>query len=539
MNTGSLAIVAALVTLLAVCVDASSVHPSGCERDLNVALSIEPNEQLARLQQVSDSDVYLLRTFKSPAHTEAARKIKTWMELAGMRSWVDSIGNVHGELRGPEATHGAIVLGSHYDTVRDAGAYDGTLGIVTAVAAVKAMLLSSCDAATAASVKETDGWVDVRGIASSFVAGPGRRVHVRVVAFTDEEGMRFHTTFLGSRALTGQLTPEILAATDAAGVSVAASIGLPDDPEGRERALGALAMPAGSVRAYVEAHMEQGPVLEAAARPIGIVRAISGQSRLQVQVVGEQGHAGTVPMHLRKDPLRAASRLIDAIGAHCSTPPRTTAATLAAATHTTLQRLHSSTHPMLRDLVAAAAQQLPPAAQAWFHLRWLQLEQAAAQPYLVCTVGGVDIWPRVSNVIPGAVNFTVDIRSDSDDARGAVEAWLRQAVAADCDAHGMRCGVAQLHAAVTQHADMDVRDVLSTAAARAAARSAAGAAPPLPPVLTSGAGHDALAMAEVVPMGMLFVRCRGGVSHSPKEFVLPEDVAEAATVLLEFLLDTA
>lgn len=243
-------------------------------------------------------------------------------------------------------------------------------------------------------------------------------------------------------------------------------------------------------------------------------------------------------MHLRKDPLRVASRLIDAIGGHCSAPPRTASSSLAAAAHSALQIAHQRTHPTLRDWVAAAAQQLPPAAQAWFHLRWLQLAQAAAQPYLVCTVGAVDLWPGVSNVIPGAVNFTVDIRSDSDPAREAVQLWLRQAVDAECGTHGMRCGVAQLHSAVTQHADMDVREALAAAAGRVAAARSGGAVTRPVPVLTSGAGHDALAMAEAVPMGMLFVRCRGGVSHSPEEFVLREDVAEAAAVLMEFLVDT-
>lgn len=269
--------------------------------------------------------------------------------------------------------------------------------------------------------------------------------------------------------------------------------------------------------------------------------------------------AGTVPMHLRKDPLRVAARLMDAVGAHCDGPPRTTAAALAAAAHATLQRVHQGTHPVLRDWASAAVRTLPLPAQAWFHLRWLQLEQAAGRPYLVCTVGAVDMWPGASNVIPGSVNFTVDVRSDSDEARGSVQQWLRQAVAAECGAHGVRCGVAQLHAAVTQHADMDVRDVLAAAAGRVATggrkctgdgsgcvRGSAGvggdAAPasaPAIPVLTSGAGHDALAMAEEVPMGMVFVRCRGGISHSPEEYVLPEDVAETAHVLMEFLLDAA
>lgn len=217
--------------------------------------------------------------------------------------------------------------------------------------------------------------MDVRGLVEAFLAGKGSQAHVRVVAFTDEEGMRFHTTFLGSRALigaplcsppwmqscipsvvhavperaphrfwmptgegatatgtavliatqpfhlevtamtdcgAGHLTPEILSTADADGVSVADAIGLPEEPAAREAALGTLAMPPGQIRAYVEAHMEQGPVLEAAGQPVGIVRAISGQSRLQVQVVGEQGHAGApqYPCHplLPRATLKLAQR---------------------------------------------------------------------------------------------------------------------------------------------------------------------------------------------------------------------------------------
>lgn len=258
-------------------------------------------------------------------------------------------------------------------------------------------------------------------------------------------------------------------------------------------------------------------------------------------------------MHLRKDPLRAAARLVDAIGAHCTTPPRTTSATLASAAHATLQWLHWCTPPSVRDWVASMAQLLPPPAQAWFQLRWLQVAQAAARPYLVCTVGSMDIWPGVSNVIPGGVNFTIDVRSDDDGTRAAVEHWIRHRVGGECAESGMRCGMAQLHSAATQHADMGVRDALTAAAARVAtgdrtcwgdgAACAAGGAAAheerLPPVLTSGAGHDALAMAAEVPMGMLFVRCRGGISHSPEEFVLPEDITATAHVLLELLLHSS
>lgn len=258
-------------------------------------------------------------------------------------------------------------------------------------------------------------------------------------------------------------------------------------------------------------------------------------------------------MHLRKDPLRASARLVDALGAHCSKPPRSLSSTAAAAAHSALLWAHGRTHPTVRDWVSSTSQLLPATTQAWFQQRWLQVAQAATQPYLVCTVGALSIWPGVSNVIPGGVNFTVDIRSDSDGKREEVEQWLQQKVASECGTLGTHCSVVRLHSAGTQHADMDVRDALTAAAGRVAkgertcceggaARAAEGADSTtqprrMPPVLTSGAGHDALAIAAAdVPMGMLFVRCRGGVSHSPDEFVLPEDVTAATHVLLEYLL---
>ena len=198
-----------------------------------------------------------------------------------------------------------------------------------------------------------------------------------MVAFSDEEGVRFHSTFLGSRAFAGTLPPSALQAADGDGVTLEQALLERSslDAAGLQLALQAATVPPGRVRAYVEVHIEQGPVLEGLDVPLGVVTAIAGQTFLSIHILGEQGHAGTVPMHLRHDALTAAAEVVLAVEQRCQ---------------------------------GTAAE--------------------ASAEGLVCTVGQVGVWPGASNVIAGQVNVSVDIRSRRDALRSGANPWCCKAV---------------------------------------------------------------------------------------------------------------
>ncbi len=215
---------------------------------------------------VSEEQGRLTRTFASSAMVAANRLVGGWMKEAGLEVRVDAAFNLLG--RWPSAQPGAktLLLGSHLDTVRDAGKYDGPLGVLAALAAVQDLR--------------------ARKVTLPF--------HVEIAGFSDEEGVRYQTTYLGSRALAGTLRPADLARVEEKGI---------------ERAK----RPPGEFLGYAEVHIEQGPVLEQCGLAVGVVTGIAGQNRLRVEFIGEAGHAGTVPMALRHDALAAAAELVLAV----------------------------------------------------------------------------------------------------------------------------------------------------------------------------------------------------------------------------------
>jgi allantoate deiminase len=281
----------------------------------------------------------LTRVFLSPEGRAASDLVLGWMREAGMQARLDAIGNVVGRYEGERPGLPCLMLGSHLDTVRDAGKYDGMLGVVTAIECVAAL----------------DG--EKRKLPFA----------IEVVGFGDEEGVRFGTTLLGSRAIAGTLDPAVLETRDAAGVSIAEALrdfGL--DP----REIESTRRKPGEVLAYAELHIEQGPVLEAEGVPVGVVTAINGFSRLRVRLAGLAGHAGTVPMKLRRDALAAAAECVLAV-----------------------ERI------------------------------------ARARPEVVGTVGRIEAQPGAINVIPGEVRFTVDLRAPADSARQEAVAAVRTEIA--------------------------------------------------------------------------------------------------------------
>ena len=285
---------------------------------------------MARLDELAglSSDAgALTRLYLTPEHKAAAVKVTDWMEDAGMAASIDAVGNVVGRYAGSTADARTLILGSHIDTVRDAGRYDGNFGVVAAIEAVAEL--------------------HARDERLAFA--------VEIIAFGDEEGVRFPVTLSGSRAVAGTFDPASLDVTDDAGISLReALVAFGCDPH----AVAAIARRKADVLGYVEAHIEQGPVLEAEGLPVGIVTAIAGASRLKVEIDGIAGHAGTVPMHLRRDALAAAAEMIS-----------------------TVER------------------------------------QALAAADLVATVGRIEAQPGAVNVIPARVAFTIDLRSPSDALR--------------------------------------------------------------------------------------------------------------------------
>jgi allantoate deiminase len=406
------------------------------------ALKISPlgDEIIGRVQRlaaISETSDNLTRIFLTPEHRAAADLVMSWMVDAGMRAHLDAIGNVCGRYEGEQPGLPCLMLGSHYDTVRDAGKWDGPLGLIIAISCV------------------------------ADLHRRGRRLPfaIEVIGFADEEGVRFASTLLGSRAVAGTFDGRVLASKDEAGISLREALvqfGL--DPNH----IGKAARARNELLAYVELHIEQGPVLESRNLPVGVVTAIAGATRLAAKLTGVAGHAGTVLMALRRDALAGAAECISAIEQYCR----------------------------------------------------------SAEEGLVGTVGSIHAAPGATNVIPGQARFTIDIRAGSDSHRnGAVTEIVRQ-IEAIAKQRSL-----QLQLDIT-HENRSVPCAPWLKAQVAEAVAAEGY-----PVfeLPSGAGHDAMAIVDIADVAMLFVRCRGGVSHHPDEHVDLADVDAGARVLLRLI----
>jgi len=299
---------------------------SGKASGTRTAAGARVMQRLEDLAAITETPGSLMRRYLTPAHHKAMQQVEAWMREAGLSTRIDAVANVIGRLEGAKPDAPAILIGSHIDTVADAGKYDGNLGVVAGIEAAAAL------------------------------RGAGLRHAVEVIAFGDEEGVRFPSHLLSSRALTGAVKPSELETVDADGVSAReALMKLRLDPGG----LRACRRKPKEIAAYLEVHIEQGPVLQAEGRPLAAVTAINGATRMRVGVTGVAGHAGTVPMKLRRDALAAAAGMVLAV----------------------------------------------------------ETVGAEAGPDLVATVGRLEALPGAPNVIPGEVRFTVDVSSPSDTTR--------------------------------------------------------------------------------------------------------------------------
>ncbi|XP_026665818.2 allantoate deiminase 2 isoform X1 [Phoenix dactylifera] len=425
----------------------------------------EAVSRINQLGKISDADGYLERTFLSPGSIRATDLIMSWMQDAGLKTWVDQMGNLHGRTNAINATAETLLIGSHLDTVVDAGKYDGSLGIVCAISALKVL--------------------KVKGKLEKLYRP------VEVIAFSDEEGVRFQSTFLGSAAIAGILPPTTLQISDKSGITVQ-DVLRENSFDATDESLVWVKYEPRSVWGYVEVHIEQGPVLETLGYPLGVVKGIAGQTRLKVEVSGAQGHAGTVPMLMRQDPMAAAAELVVTVESLCKYP----------------------------DKFLAYDE----------HCGFFGKESFAG---LVCTVGEISCWPSASNVIPGQVNFTVDIRAIDDEARELVVSEFSNQVYRKCEERMVNCTIEHKHNAEAAHCDSGLSLQLKHATSSALGKMLGDIHSDVP-ILMSGAGHDAMAMSHLTKVGMLFVRCRGGISHSPEESVLDDDVWAAGLALLHF-----
>lgn len=403
----------------------------------DASLGEEIVRRINELGAISEDPDKLTRIYLSKELRTAADLILVWMREAGMSAHLDAIGNVCGRYEAERPGAPCLMLGSHYDTVRDAGKWDGPLGVITAISCVADL--------------------NRRGKRLPFA--------IEVVGFADEEGVRFASTLLGSRAVAGTFDESVLNTRDRDGVSMREALvqfGL--DPDH----IGAAARARRELLAYIELHIEQGPVLEAQNLPVGVVTAIAGATRLAARLTGMAGHAGTVPMALRRDALAGAAECIGAIEQFCRTD----------------------------------------------------------ESGLVGTVGYIQARPGATNVIPGEVSFTIDMRAPTDMHRKRAVADIVRQIEAIAKRRQLALQLDVTHENRTAPCAPWLRDQI--------ARAIAGEGLSVFE-LPSGAGHDGMAMIDIADVGMIFVRCRGGVSHHPDEHVELMDADLGARVLLRVI----
>jgi OHCU decarboxylase len=407
---------------------------------LSVQLEFGPaimqwSEELAAWSD--DDSGPLTCAYMTPAHRQTAAQLLEWMRAAGMEAHIDAVGNVVGVYRSDAPNAKTLMTGSHYDTVRNGGKYDGRLGILLPIALVRHL--------------------HQRGEKLPF--------HFEIVGFAEEEGVRFKSTFLGSTAVTGRFDLSLLDQTDTDGVSMRDALLAAGHDVTR---IPAIARNPADLLGFVEVHIEQGPVLLERDLALGVVTAIAGSSRYLVELTGLASHAGTTPMSMRKDAAAAAAEIV------------------------------------------------------------LLVEQRCAQaPSLVGTVGQLQVPGGSVNVIPGACNLSLDIRAADDAVRLAAVKDVLDGIAAICARRQVEFSLQPIVDAKAAPCAPRLMQQFGDAIERAG----------LPRFdLLSGAGHDAMAMAAITDVAMLFTRCgNGGISHNPLETMTADDADIAARVLLDFL----
>ncbi|KPQ21845.1 allantoate amidohydrolase [Halomonas sp. HL-93] len=390
-------------------------------------------DEAARYSQLGPG---VTRLFCSPEHRQVLPLIEQWMQRAGLTPELDAAGNLVGRCPNAQAGKPTLIMGSHQDSVVEGGKYDGMLGIAVPLIALEALRHE--------------------GITLPY--------GVEVVAFGDEEGVRFPTTLVGSRALAGTVDPQQLEVRDAQGITLKEALrSFGTEPDG----IPALARKPANTLGFVEVHIEQGPRLEQRDHAVGIVTALTGIERHQVTVSGKAGHAGTTPMPGRHDALVGAAEMVLAV-----------------------------------DSV-------------------LQTTQA-----LVGVVGQLDVRPNAVNVIPASVTFTIELRSPQSATRQQGREAVQVALKEIAESRGLSLSMDNSYRADGARCAEWIMQGLEQACANVQQPTER---------MFSGAGHDGLAMQDVTDIGMLFVRCKEGLSHHPDESISADDGEAAVRVMMAFL----
>lgn len=378
-----------------------------------------------------------------PAHTELEKQgfelASSWMKEAGMNTHIDNFGNLIGRLEGKNPELPVLMMGSHLDSQPYGGRFDGVAGVLCAI--------------EVATTLTENGIIPERSI--------------EVISFADEEGWRFNKGLFGSRGILGKLEEDELQRADKDGIT-------------REQALkdfgcditqfAASEYKPGSIFCFLELHIEQGPVLDMANKPIGVVSGISGPLWWTVKLKGMAGHTGSVPMPIRKDALVGAAEIIIAVN--------------------------------------EIATQIPGAPT-------------------VGTVGTLNVFPASRNIIPEEVVFTVDLRDIDLDRRNRYEKQLRDRIEAIAKKHQLTYEISEDTNSEPRYCADWIKKIIHNECETLQLDA---------PELMSGPFHDALALSYACDYGMIFVRCKDGISHNPLEYSSNEDLALGANVLLGTVL---
>ncbi|WP_321276879.1 allantoate amidohydrolase [Thiomicrorhabdus indica] len=397
---------------------------------------IQRCDELARVSDIPDS---ISRVFLGPSYKDGLKLVNSWMLEEGLETYFDPVGNLIGRLACDEEKAPTLMIGSHLDTVPNAGRFDGILGVMVGLDVVYR--------------------IQKENLKLPF--------HLEIIGIGDEEGVSFNASMLGSKALVDGWNDSTLELMNTEGKTLhEALVDQGFDADNYQQA----SRKKDNLIGYWEVHMEQGPVLEKEELPIGIVTAIAGARRFKVTVEGDAGHAGTVPMNLRHDALTTAAEII------------------------------------------------------------LMIEKQAQQNGIVATVGKLNCYPNAVNVIPGTVEFTVDIRSEDD----ALRERIMNLVFMYSEGMGLQRNVQvywnEYHFAPATQCHPEFRVLFEQAIAEQGIHVRS---------LVSGAGHDAMTLAAITNVAMLFVRCKGGISHHPDEYVSQEDADIASETIFRALIKLA
>ncbi|MES1042597.1 Zn-dependent hydrolase [Peribacillus simplex] len=396
-------------------------------------------EQLGEIGKTKDKGVQRLALSKEDR--EATLLVSEWMREAGLTVTHDHFGNLIGRKEGENPSLPSVMIGSHIDSVRNGGKFDGVIGVLAGIEIVHAI----------------------------SEANVVHEHSIEVVAFCEEEGSRFNDGLFGSRGMVGKVKPEDLQKVDDNNVTryeALKTFGFGINPDFTQQSIREI----GDIKHYFEMHIEQGPYLEKNNYPIGIVSGIAGPSWFKVRLVGEAGHAGTVPMSLRKDPLVGAAEVIKEVETLCMNDPNAPT---------------------------------------------------------VGTVGRIAAFPGGSNIIPESVEFTLDIRDIELERRNKIIEKIEEKIKLVSNTRGLEYQIEKNMAAVPVKCSENLINSLKQSCKELEIDA---------PIIVSGAGHDAMFLAEITEIGMVFVRCRNGISHSPKEWAEIDDILTGTKILYESII---